>query len=310
MYYYFIKKRGVLYTIFESNIIIDTIMNPSFVLMTQEQIDFYLNNPNATIHEIEQCQLNTTFEIPISEYKELIKKEIDSYSRQKLSSVVDTLAFANAVAGTLYANQRGLDSVSSKEKILTDTDNFLIFGNKCNERLNNDFTLIDNANTLEEINTIKENSKNYFDTLSINENDIEYQKQLKLREIDLYDTSENVNGFFYNNMLMWLDKTTRNSLVNTLNSALLLGRERVNIWFQNFSVSLDITEARQLLAALELYASDCYSVTALHKSQIEEMTNIDDVINFDITLGYPDRLNINTTRNIQENNDIDNERLE
>lgn len=122
---------------------------------------------------------------------------------------------------------------------------------------------------------------------------LEYHKNLKIDEIDMYDCSENVNGFFLGEHLVWLDKETRSCLMNTLNSAEIVGREQINIWFSGLYITLHIDEARQLLAALEIYATDCYNVTAMHKVQVNEMETIEEVDNFDVTADYPERLVFN-----------------
>lgn len=120
---------------------------------------------------------------------------------------------------------------------------------------------------------------------------LEIAQNNKIIEIDIYDVSDNVNGFYYNGQFMWLDKATRVGLVNTLDSAEMLGRETVNIWYNNqICIDLDIHSARRMLAVLELYATDCYNVTASHKKTVKEMDNIEDVEAFDITVGYPPML--------------------
>ena len=101
------------------------------------------------------------------------------------------------------------------------------------------------------------------------------------------------NCFFLNENLVWLDKESRSCLMNTLNSADMIGREQVNIWFSGMYVTLDVNTARQMLAALEIYATDCYTVTELHKVQVNELETIEAVDAFDVTLDYPERLVFN-----------------
>ena len=113
----------------------------------------------------------------------------------------------------------------------------------------------------------------------------------KLCEIDFYDTSDEVNGFYLNGNLVWLDRDTRASLRNTIESSIILGRENLNIWFNDMYVTLPVATAKNLLAALELYATDCYNVTAQHKVAVKELTTIEEVDNYDITSGYPEKLN-------------------
>ncbi len=90
---------------------------------------------------------------------------------------------------------------------------------------------------------------------------------------------------------MWLDRDTRASLRNTIESSIILGRENLNIWFNDMYVTLPVATAKNLLAALELYATDCYNVTAQHKVAVKELTTIEEVDNYDITSGYPEKLN-------------------
>lgn len=119
---------------------------------------------------------------------------------------------------------------------------------------------------------------------------LEQAKAQKQEEIDAYDTSENVNGFFYNEVFMWLDRKTRATLRNTIDSLKIFGRETLNIWYNEINITLSVQEAEYLLAALEVYATDCYNVTATHKNYVNNLTNIEDVNAFDVTADYPQRL--------------------
>lgn len=107
--------------------------------------------------------------------------------------------------------------------------------------------------------------------------------------ITYYDSSLNVNSFLFNGNSLWLDKATRVGLVNLVNSStddvtLALGD-------QIFTIPVDV--AKQFLAALELYASQCYINTARHKIAIKELKTVDDIISYDYTAGYPEKLSFN-----------------
>lgn len=123
---------------------------------------------------------------------------------------------------------------------------------------------------------------------------LEEAKNAKIAEIEAYDISPNVNGFIYNDIFMWLDRETRASLKNTIESLELVGRDELNIWYENAHITLDLNSAKNLLALLEVYATDCYNVTAQHKFLISNMTEIEDIVNFDISKDYPEILNFNT----------------
>jgi len=119
-------------------------------------------------------------------------------------------------------------------------------------------------------------------------------KASKLREIDAYDMSTHVNGFYLGGSLMWLDRETRASLKNTIESAILLGRDNLDIWFGDLFITLSITDARTMLAVLEMYATDCYNVTAQHKADVRAMDNIEDIEAFDVTKDYPEKPEFNS----------------
>lgn len=125
-------------------------------------------------------------------------------------------------------------------------------------------------------------------TPSIEPTTLDGWKERKLKEIDEYDVSSMVNGFYLNGQLMWLDRETRASLKNTIESLALVGRDTLAIWYGETQINLDLNTARQLLAVLEVYATDCYNVTIQHKISVAQLTNIDDVMDFDITEGYPE----------------------
>lgn len=58
---------------------------------------------------------------------------------------------------------------------------------------------------------------------------------------------------------------------------------------QGKNVSL---QAQQMLAALELYALDCYRNTEWHKATINALTTIEEAENYDCTQGYPQQLRL------------------
>jgi hypothetical protein len=45
-----------------------------------------------------------------------------------------------------------------------------------------------------------------------------------------------------------------------------------------------------MLVALEVYAGDALNVTEAHKAAVNALETIEEVDNFDITVGYPEKL--------------------
>ena len=109
-------------------------------------------------------------------------------------------------------------------------------------------------------------------------------------KIEEYDTSINVNGFQLNGVTVWLDKATRVGLMNSTTIAKNMGNENTTLWLGNIKIEVNCDKAIQLLSALEMYALQCFNVTAAHKKTVSELTSIKEIEDFDITADYPDQL--------------------
>lgn len=115
-------------------------------------------------------------------------------------------------------------------------------------------------------------------------------KSLKLREISAYDKSEAVNSFSVEGEQMWLDKATRVGLMNSVSIEKASGKKETTLWFGGKPYVIDIDKAIAMLSALEIYALSCYNVTEQHKAMVSELTDIEAVLTYDYTTGYPDKL--------------------
>ena len=112
----------------------------------------------------------------------------------------------------------------------------------------------------------------------------------KIAEIAAYDTSDKVNGFILNGLLVWLDKATRVGLMNSTTIAKAAGKQTTTLWLGGLKLVVDCDKAIQLLSALEMYALDCFNVTASHKQAVSELTTIEEVEAYDYKAGYPKML--------------------
>ena len=115
----------------------------------------------------------------------------------------------------------------------------------------------------------------------------------KIAEIAAYDTSSSVNGFILNGLLVWLDKATRVGLMNSTTIAKAAGQKTTTLWLGGMKLVVDCDKAIQLLSALEMYALECFNVTASHKAAVSELTTIEEVEAYDYKTGYPKQLDIN-----------------
>ena len=112
----------------------------------------------------------------------------------------------------------------------------------------------------------------------------------KIAEITAYDTSDKVNGFMLNGLLVWLDKATRVGLMNSTTIAKAAGQQTTTLWLGGLKLVVDCDKAIQLLSALEMYALECFNITAAHKSAVAELKTIKEVEAFDVTADYPQQL--------------------
>lgn len=119
---------------------------------------------------------------------------------------------------------------------------------------------------------------------------LEQAKADKIAEITAYDTSSSVNGFMLNGLLVWLDKATRVGLMNSTTIAKATGQKTTTLWLKGIKLVVDCDKAIQLLSALEMYALECFNVTASHKAAVGELKTIEEVEAYDYKTGYPKML--------------------
>lgn len=115
-------------------------------------------------------------------------------------------------------------------------------------------------------------------------------KEMKVREIEHYDSSIEVNEFFINDIPVWLDKATRAGLMLRFQSELAMKKENTTLWYNDMMFELPINSAVAMLYAIENYASQCYDNTHMHISEINKLTTIDEIEAYNYRIGYPDKL--------------------
>ena len=116
-------------------------------------------------------------------------------------------------------------------------------------------------------------------------------KRDKLRDIEMYDSSNEVNEFYIQDMPVWLDKSTRSGLMLRFNSELAMKKENTTLWYNGISFTLPLNNAIQMLYALEVYASECYDNTQAHLAAVEKLETLDEILEYNYRVGYPEKLN-------------------
>ena len=133
----------------------------------------------------------------------------------------------------------------------------------------------------------------WIDGVSSDADVLQRAKETVIAAIEAYDTTPAVNGFILNGERVWLDKSTRVGLMNSTQIAKAMGKKTTTLWFGGMQIEVNCDKAIQLLSALEMYALECFNVTAAHKKAVAEMSTVEEVLAYDYTAGYPEVLMMN-----------------
>lgn len=161
------------------------------------------------------------------------------------------------------------------------------FNKSVEEREDYSFT----ADEEREAKTLKVYHADFIQRVSFLDNALDVAKEEAIEQITEYDQSEAVNSFTLGGKEMWLPKETRVGLVNSVTIEKNAGKETTVLWFGGEKYELPVDTALQMLSALELYALECYNVTAAHKAAVNALESVEDVVAYDYIQGYPETLN-------------------
>ena len=119
-------------------------------------------------------------------------------------------------------------------------------------------------------------------------------KRKKIETLDLYDNSSEVNDCIIvyqgEELHYWASKTERNDLKNAVRDCISMGRGmyRLDLRDRGISIDLPCEALLQMMAALEVYAIDCYNKTTDHRFAIEACTTEEAVDAYEFRgVGYP-----------------------
>lgn len=113
-------------------------------------------------------------------------------------------------------------------------------------------------------------------------------KDILKKKIELYSSSSNINSFIYEGKEYWLDKNNRTSLWNLSNSSL----GNLEIVIGDEIVTISSLKLKAFLLKLELYAYKCFVNTFKHLKASKKLDKLEDIINYDYTTGYPDKVTL------------------
>lgn len=110
--------------------------------------------------------------------------------------------------------------------------------------------------------------------------------QILEAKIKDYDSSLEVNSFLIENKPFWLDKATRVGLMHLANCS----TDDIQLVLGDQVLTLPVDVVKNFLSKLEVYAGKCYLQTQKHLLALKNLKTIEDIINYDYTKGYPDKI--------------------
>ena len=126
----------------------------------------------------------------------------------------------------------------------------------------------------------------YFTRLT-GQGDIAFMKKVLKYQIMKQDSK--VNVFSFRGKDYWWDKNTRIGLDRLANS----GKDSYEIVLGTDIVEISKDELQKLLNQLEIYANKCFVNTHKHLNAIETLNTPLELIEYNYTLGYPNKVVIN-----------------
>jgi hypothetical protein len=109
-----------------------------------------------------------------------------------------------------------------------------------------------------------------------------------IKKIKLYDSSDEVNSFIIDGQKFWLDKATRVGLMHLANCS----TDDLQLVLGDKILTFPVEFAKDFLMRLEVYAGQCYLQTQKHLLAVKELKTVEDILNYDYTTGYPEKITL------------------
>ena len=145
-------RNGNPYAIKISLVPINTTINRSYVTMTDEQLNFYLGNPTATVMEVWNCKITPPYVPPTPDVAEYAADKVKELKDACYGSVsVTSLEFAMAIDKVENITADSYYSLKEARQVVSD---FRSQSKHAMQVLNTYKTQIESAQTIEAVDTI------------------------------------------------------------------------------------------------------------------------------------------------------------
>lgn len=121
----------------------------------------------------------------------------------------------------------------------------------------------------------------------------EFDKQVVIEAIEDYYSSAEVKTFYVNEIPVWFDSEKRTSLTSSISIEKEVGKETTILWVDGVPYTMSVDDARQMLIDIEMYSMACFNNEQRIIAEAKALTLKSELRNFDVTQGYPEKLNFN-----------------
>jgi hypothetical protein len=122
------------------------------------------------------------------------------------------------------------------------------------------------------------------------------RKEQLINDLYEYDSSEYVNICYIqlndNILPYWTNKNERSVLKSVIHDYIdnNIPNYRLDLRDLNISIELNCELLLNILSVLEIYASQCYNVTTDHLYNINKLTTLEELNNYNFKINYPEKL--------------------
>lgn len=131
----------------------------------------------------------------------------------------------------------------------------------------------------------------YIEPVPTPEEQLKTARNNKIAQADNYNNSPEVNTFTIGGNEMWLTVSERQQIATQISANEAMGRETMTKWYNGIEFTCPLAQWKQMLVVLEVYAGDALNVTEAHKAAVKALTTVEEVEAYDITAGYPEKIN-------------------
>lgn len=119
---------------------------------------------------------------------------------------------------------------------------------------------------------------------------IDSMRNRLLGELEEYDSSNKVNQFTINGINLWLDSNMRDKVRENLASCDAEGIKETTLRIDGMAFTVSVETGWAMYNALLSYARKCWNNTEKHREAINKLSTMEEIIAYDYTVGYPEKL--------------------